>query len=214
MQGVLVILAGHDEIVEQQHELGQYSMFILASRAINALVARTLENRLLQHQKTVALSVIIVGSETPGIEQSDVPAVLTQGEILDPATSPVEELGPSGSHVQAGLVTDAAGHCAVVQTVDLDQELMQPAVPPTEDVRPVPIGKKDWAHAKNSEWTCNDLDEVELNRACLAADGACMACDEPFHVAMVPSNRSAFVHRNKPLMDRLLLVSMSPSPCT
>lgn len=123
---------------------------------------------------------------------------------------PVEQ-GPTASHLNIPMDQGATRSCTVPRTIDLDQELVCPKVlcrseRPNTPTQSLPAQARQGDHAMK-----NSLVEEDIERACLVADGPCMACDEPVHLAIIPSDRSAFVHRNKALKDRLLLVRLKQS---
>lgn len=215
-QGLLVILGSHEQAADGQDKLAHCSVVLLASRAVNGTVAIALESGLIKQKPVIPTYGIIVDPNAPAAEIHNPAHAAVQGQrsttVL--ANKPEQEQVPVASDVQIAMDEGATGSRTVPQTIDLDQELVRPSVLHQSELQSVPTQSlpQETEQSRHGDFTMKRaLVEEEIERACLVADGACMACDEPVHLAIIPSDRSAFVHRNKNLMDRLVLVCPNSS---
>lgn len=202
MQGLLVILGNHEAVSTKTDELGSFSLVIVASRAVDVSVASTLERGLLLHGAKLPVLVFIVDSETPTCEWEDV-AVSDEKRHQNTGRSKGDITAVQ--HI-AGEVVPADGVLTAYHTIDLEQDctgMNLTSARPSGEHRPVHINKSN-EDTKSMKNIVDNQDEI--NHSCLLADGLCMACQEPVHVVMVPSDRTAFVHSNKDLLNQLLLV--------
>lgn len=192
-------------MTDTQHSLQLYSSAILASRAVSASVAISLEQRLIRRTPPLPTHVIVV---EPGRRQGDNSSVLNL-DCSGVSSARVEEPAAVRPGMETCNACHTVGSITAAQTLDLPGQLVQATkhdvrveAPSTAALLQGVVQIDDWHQALDL-----DLNESEIEQACLEADGASMAYQEPAHVAMVPLDRAAFIHRNRNLKDKLVLVT-------
>eukprot|EP00892_Ulva_mutabilis_P007999 jgi/Ulvmu1/5571/UM023_0108.1 len=217
LQGLTVILANHEEIADEQCDLSHYTSAILASRAISASVAYEVEERLMHRTPPLPMQVMVVHADQPTASG------LNGAASKDQASLHLKAVTAALGHEDFPVITVAAKATDVgakTITIDLDQQLVHPNSCTEQSSSPCAAQLHNSGSVPNASPNVLEIGidkigfEEQIEEACREADGGCMACTEPVHVAMIPLDRSAFIHRNKIVMEKLVLVSETAfHPC-